>query len=267
VKVFVNGRLAEAGDTVIDPADRGLTLGDGVFETMAVHGGRIARLAAHLARLRHGAGVLGFAAPMADGDLGAALDSVVQANAITEGVLRLTCTRGPAPRGLLPPETPAPSLIITGAAKAPGTGGLVTAVIATATRRNEHSPLSRIKSLNYLDNILAAREAAEKGADEALLLNGAGNLASASAANLFAVIDGELVTPPASDGVLEGVMRADVLRVLGGTERTLSPGDLAGASEAFLTNCLSVRPLTAVDRTAIGDGRPGPVTEQAQKLI
>lgn len=271
MKIFVNDRLTEApktsNGTAIDHTDRGLTLGDGVFETMAVRGGRISRLAAHLARLRHGANVLGIEAPTADKDLTEPLNSVLQANAITDGVLRLTLTRGPAPRGLLPPETPAPSLIIAVSANALDSGGSVTAVIVTGTRRNEQSPLSRIKSLNYLDNILAAREAREKGADEALLLNGAGNLASASSSNLFAVIGGELVTPPTLDGCLDGVMRADVLRALNGTERSLAPGDLAGASEAILTNCLSVRPLTAVDGTAIGDGLPGPVTEQARKLI
>jgi branched-chain amino acid aminotransferase len=267
VKIFINGGLVDAdvqaADGAIDPTDRGLTLGDGVFETMAVCGAQISHLAAHLARLRQGLDVLGFDAPMDDGGLQAALENVVQANAIAEGVLRLTVTRGPAPRGLAGPATPSPSLIITGTKQESGPTGPVTAIIATGTRRNEHSPLSRIKSLNYLDNILALREAQAKGADEALLLNGAGNLTSASTANVFAVIDGALVTPPGSDGVLGGVMRAEVLRELGGTERTLTPDDLARASEAFLTNSLSIRALVAVDGVAIGTG---PVTKQAQKL-
>jgi len=265
---YLSGRLVDTngapGDAAIDLTDRGLTLGDGVFETMAVRGAQVTHLAAHLARLHRGLDVLGFEAPVDDGEIGHALEHVVQANAITEGVLRLTLTRGPAPRGLAGPEKPSPSLIITGATQDLDLGRPVAAIIATCTRRNEHSPLSRIKSLNYLDNILAVREARQQGADEALLLNGAGNLVSASAANLFAVIDGELVTPPASDGVLEGVMRAEVLRVLGGTERTLTPGDLARASEVFLTNSLSIRPLTKVDGVEIGTG---PITEQAQKLV
>ncbi len=274
MKIFINIRLTDApedtGKALIDPSDRGLTLGDGMFETMAVRGGRISRLDAHLARLRHGAGVLGIEAPMANEGLSEALGSVIEANAITEGVLRLTITRGPSPRGLLGPETPTPSLIIAASANAPGSTGPtapVTAVIVTGTRRNEHSPLSRIKSLNYLDNILAAREARDKGADEALLLNGAGKLASASSSNLFAVIEGDLVTPPTVDGCLDGVMRADVLRALDGTERSLTPDDLAGASEAFLTNCLSVRPLISVNCAPIGNCHAGPVTEQAQKLL
>ena len=271
MKVFINGRLTETAKTLleaaIDPTDRGLTLGDGVFETMAVRGGQVSRLAAHLTRLRNGLGVLGIEAPMADEGLTEALNSVIEANAIIEGVVRLTITQGPAPRGLLPPETPAPSLIIAASANAPGPGGHVTAIIVTGTRRNEQSPLSRIKSLNYLDNILAAREAMEKGADEALLLNCTGKLASAPSSNLFAVIGGELVTPPTVDGCLDGVMRGEVLKALNGSERSLSPDDLAGASEAFLTNCLSVRPLMSVDGTVIGNGHAGPITEQAQKLL
>ncbi|MBC8340020.1 MAG: aminotransferase class IV [Rhodospirillales bacterium] len=271
MKVFLNDRLMDASGArqaaAIDPTDRGLTLGDGVFETMAVRGGQIPRADAHLARLGRGASVLGIELPMAGEDLLEALKSVIAANAISDGAVRLTCTRGPGPRGLLPPQTPSPSLIITGAGTPLGLGEPVSAIIATETRRNEHSPLSRIKSLNYLDNVLALGEAVAKGADDALMLNGAGNLACATSANVFAVIGGNLVTPPVQDGCLDGVLRADVLGALGGEERTLAPGDLAGASEAFLTNCFSVRPLIMVDGQQIGNGKPGPITGRAQKRV
>jgi len=100
-----------------------------------------------------------------------------------------------------------------------------------------------------------------------LLLNGAGNLAEATAANLFVVIDSGAVTPPVDDGAMPGVMRADVIRVLSAAERTLGPADLSSASEAFLTNSLGIRPLTAVDREPIGDGNPGPVTAEARKIV
>ena len=267
MKVYLNGDLMAASDARIDPADRGLTLGDGLFETIAVRGGKPARLDAHLARLRDGARVIGLDVPVSDQALADALLEVAEANHIAEGVLRLTLTRGPGPRGISPPDPARPTLLITGwpgdlAAPEP-----VTAVIAAATRRNEHSPLSRIKSTNFLDGILAVREAAGKGADDSLLLNGAGNLAEASAANLFLVIGGEAVTPPVADGALPGVMRADVIRDLPAAERTLGPGDLSQASEAFLTNALSVRALVAVDGAAIGDGKPGPVTEKAKSLV
>ena len=273
MKIFINGSLIDApqpiGGAFVDPTDRGLTLGDGVFETIAIKSGRILRLNAHLSRFNHGASILGIELPMVDKDLVVALDSVVQANAINDGALRLTLTRGPSLRGLVPPQMPLPSLIITASNNPPDFDAVqcVSAVIVSGTRCNEHSPLSRIKSLNYLDNILALKEAREKGAEDALLLNSAGKLTSASSSNLFAVLCGKLVTPPESDGCLGGIMRADIIRDLNCAEQSFSPLDLAEASEAFLTNCLSVRPLISVDGQAIGDGQIGMITRQATNLI
>ncbi len=265
--VFLNGRLVADDEARIDPTDRGLTLGDGRFETIAVRGRRAARTDAHLARLRDGAEVIGLAVPLGGHELKSALQDVIEANAIDEGILRLTLTRGPAPRGLRPPVPAQPTLLITGVSQDLTPQKPVTAVIATTTRRNEHSPLSGIKSTSYLDGILAAREAAKRGADDALLLNGAGNLAEATAANLFLVIDGGAVTPPVHDGAMPGVMRADVIKGLRAAERTLVPADLSSASEAFLTNSLGIRSLSAVDGEPIGDGNPGPVTAEAQKIV
>jgi len=236
VKVFWGGQLVAASKARVDFVDRGLTLGDGLFETIAVRDGRAARLNAHLIRLRDGADIIGLNVPLGDQELSAALQDVIDANGISEGILRLTLTRGPAPRGLLPPVPAQPSLLITGAAQDETTAKGVNAVIATVTRRNEHSPLSGIKTIGFLDEILAAREAALRGADEALLLNSSGNLAEATVANLFLVIDGGTVTPPVIDGALPGFMRAEVIKVLAAAERTLKPADLAIASEAFLTN-------------------------------
>ncbi|MFQ5765378.1 MAG: aminotransferase class IV [Rhodospirillales bacterium] len=267
MKIHLNGRLMTASEARIDPADRGLTLGDGLFETIAVRNGKAARLPAHLARLRDGARVLGIPVPADDRALEQALAEMAEANDITEGVLRLTLTRGPAPRGLAPPDPSPPTLLITGAGQALAPPRPATAVIAIATRRNEHSPLARIKSTSYLDGVIAAREAAEKGADEALLLNSAGNLAEAAAANLFLVLDGRAATPPIRDGALPGVMRADVIRVLGAAERTLKPADLAAASEALLTNSLGIRPLVTVDGAPVGDGEPGPVCRDLQRIV
>ena len=265
--VFLNGRLVAVNEARIDPTDRGLTLGDGLFETIAVRGGRAARTDAHLARLRDGAEIIGLAVPLGGGELRSALKDVIEANAIDEGILRLTLTRGPAPRGLRPPVAAQPTLLITGVSQDLTPQEPVTAVIATTTRRNEHSPLSKIKSTSYLDGILAAREAAKRGADDALLLNGAGNLAEATSANLFVVIDASAVTPPVHDGAMPGVMRADVIKGLSAAERTLGPADLSSASEAFLTNSLGIRPLVAVDGEPVGNGNPGPVTAEVQKIV
>ena len=267
MKVFWGGQLVAASKARVDFVDRGLTLGDGLFETIAVRDGRAARLNAHLIRLRDGADIIGLNVPLGDQELSAALQDVIDANGISEGILRLTLTRGPAPRGLLPPVPAQPSLLITGAAQDETMAKGVNAVIATVTRRNEYSPLSGIKTIGFLDEILAAREAALRGADEALLLNSSGNLAEATVANLFLVIDGGTVTPPVIDGALPGVMRAEVIKVLAAAERTLKPADLAIASEAFLTNSLGIKPLIMVDGAPIGDGKSGPVTAKAQKIV
>ena len=271
MRVHFNGRLMDFAEARIDPTDRGFTLGDGLFETIAVRGATPARLDAHLARLRDGARVIGLDVPVSDQALADALSEVVEANHMVEGLLRLTLTRGPAPRRLVQVDPAAPSLLITGwPGDLPRDSTVpepVTAVISTRTRRNEHSPLSRIKTLNFLDSIIAAREAADRGTDDALLLNTRGNLAEATAASLFLVVDGRVVTPPVDDGAMPGVMRADVIRDLGAAENTLGPTDLAHASEAFLTNSLVIRPLTAVDGEPIGDGNPGPVTAEVRKIV
>ena len=263
--IHLNGALVSAAEARVDPADRGLTLGDGLFETIRARGGRPLRLAAHCARLRAGAEVLDLPVPISDEALGRALEETLKANAVTDGVLRLTLTRGPGPRGLLPPPQPRPTLLITAAAEA-SSPSPIRAVIATTTRRNEHSPLSRCKCINYLDNILARQEAAKRGAEDALLLNTAGRLAGATTANLFLVIDGVVVTPPVADGALPGVMRAEVVKAAGAEERSLKPEDLASASEAFITNCLGIRAVVSVDGAPIGDGHPGAVAERMQAL-
>lgn len=263
--VHHNGRLVAAAEAHFAADERGLSLGDGLFETIRVAGGRPLRLDAHLARLRAGAALLRLPLPFSDAALAEACHAVLDANGLQEAALRLTLTRGPGPRGLLPPLMPRPSLLVV-PAPLPPPPGPVRAVIAQGTRRNAHSPLSRIKSLNMLDAVLARIEAAERGADEALLLNTEGALAEASIANLFLVLDGVAVTPPLSDGALPGVMRAALCGPLAARARRLWPTDLERASEAFLSNSLGVRPLVMVDGLPIGDGRPGPVTRAAQAI-
>ncbi|WP_341989818.1 aminotransferase class IV [Azorhizobium sp. AG788] len=237
MRVWLNGALLDADDARIAPGDRGFTLGDGLFETLAVRAGTISRLPAHLARLAAGAQVLGL--PLPAFDLPQIAAALLQANGWSDAVLRLTVTRGVGPRGVLPPDQPSPTVLVTAAPMA-APGGPARLVTATVTRRNEHSPLSRIKSLNYLDNILARQEAHTLGADDALLLNTQGRLAESTIANVFLVLDGTLVTPPLGEGALPGVMRAEVL-AHGAVERPVSVADLQAASEIFLTSSLGVR--------------------------
>lgn len=270
--IFLNGQLVPRAGPSIDAADRGLLLGDGLFETLPSHDGHPNRLEAHLARLEAGAAVLSIPTPLSLGALEQGVTDTLAANGLAEGdaVLRITLTRGPGQRGLLPPADPEPTLLITAARPAHAAPEALTAIIAS-TRRNELSPLAQLKSLNYLDNVLARMEAAKRGADEALLMNTAGRLASASSANLFLLRNRTLLTPPPSEGVLPGVTRAAVLALaealdLSAVETPLQRDDLARADEAFLTNSLmGVRPLIKVDDRPVGVGEPGPVTRRFQE--
>jgi branched-chain amino acid aminotransferase len=262
VKVFLGERLIEAAQARIPPEDRGFLLGDGVFETFGVKAGQARDVPAHLERLRAGLSALGFHPALSDADLEAALAETIAANGVETGSARLTLSRGPGPRGLVPPEPSTPTLLITAQPRTGAPPGPAKAAIATVTRRNEHSPLARLKTLNYLDSVLALNEARAKGADEALLLNTAGRLACASAANLYLVISGQAVTPPVVEGVLPGTVRRHLLDGGEATERALFPADAAQASEAFLTSSAGVRAVVAVDGRPVGDGRPGPVFER-----
>lgn len=257
--VWLNGTLMTLAEARLRPDDRGFTLGDGLFETLAVRDGAPLRVGAHLGRLRGGCETLALPLAYADDVLRDALAAVAAQAAGATGTLRLTVSRGPAPRGVAPPEVPAPTVLITAAPASLAPPAPAAVAIAAVTRRNEHSPLARLKSLNYLDGVLARQEAARRGADDALMLNTAGAVAEATAANLFAVIDGRAVTPPVADGALPGLMRAAVAKMLGAEERTLTPADLDAASEIVLTNVTGIRPVVRLDGRPVGAGRPGPL--------
>jgi branched-chain amino acid aminotransferase len=267
--LYLDGHLVEPEQARIDPRDRGFLLGDGLFETMRAERGRVPFLDRHLDRLEASAAILGIPLPQPRAALAAACLEVLQANGLTNCIaaVRLTLSRGPGPRGLAPPPEPEPTLLITAAPlaeKAPSPGRVVISTI----RRNEHSPLSRIKSLNYLDAVLALREARERGADDAILCNTAGRLACASAANLFLVRDGVLLTPSLGEGVLPGITRGLILELaseLGSSaeENAIPPSALERAEEVFLTSSLiGVRPLVAADGHPVGRGALGPLTER-----
>ncbi len=240
---WLNGCLRDSGEPAIPADDRGLLLGDGLYETLLVEDGQPVRIEAHLARLRRGAAVLGL--PLPDLDFSAAMVTILAANGLTEGSLRLTVTRGSGPRGIAPPLDTRPTVMIAAAPATPPPPP-ARCIVATRTRRNEHSPLASIKSLNGLDSILARIEAGERGADDAILLNTAGRIAEATAANVFVALDGRLVTPPVADGALPGVRRAEIL-ARGAGEASLTPDDLRRAEALFLTSSLAVRPVCRID--------------------
>lgn len=237
--------------------DRGFTVGDGLFETVLAEKGVLRRAPAHAARMAAGCEVLRLPAPSL-----AEFETAAQAALAEAGLgqaraaVRLTLTAGSGGRGLDRPAAPAPRLVATAAAS-PKPSTPATLAVASV-RRNSGSPASRLKTLSYLDNVLARAEASASGADEALMLNGEGLVACAAAANLFWFQDGVLHTPALDCGVLAGVTRAAIIEAAPGLGLAVREvrADLAAlqAGEAiFLSNSLiGLRPVAALD------GRPYP---------
>jgi branched-chain amino acid aminotransferase len=254
-----DGRLHEGTVASFDLADRGLLLGDGVFDTAMALGGTVVQEDAHLARLADAATALGFAVDL--GEARTAMRAVAGGSA--RAAIRTTATRGPGPRGLRPPADPRPVLWASAAPLRPGTVFADLSLGWSAIRRNETSPASRHKTLGYLDAVLAAEAAARDGHDEALFLNMQGRVACAGTGTLFAVFGREVVTPPAREGVLAGIVRARVLALASGldltaAERPVAPEELSAAEAVFLTNSLRlIAPVRRIgERSYASDGHP-----------
>lgn len=263
--ILLDGVLHEGTVAPFDLTDRGLTLGDGLFETMAVFGGTVFRCAAHLDRLAAGLDALGFSVPRAR--LEADVAAMAARAPAAGGVIRLTVTRGAGARGLAPPAAPTPTVIVALAPFSPALVGEPTTLATVSVRRNAGSPTSRLKALPYLDNVLALKEAIALGARDALMLDTAGRVACASVANVFLVRGNRIETPPATDAVLPGITRRLVLDLapalgLMAAERSLTPDDLSSADGLFLTNSVRmVQPVTALD------GRPLPDRGVADQIL
>ena len=258
MKNWLNGSLVSESPTVLPVSDRGFLLSDGLFETLRVLDGEILHIPAHLQRLRHGLSVLKLDLKMSDSELEAGLSEVVSANHLARGSLRLTVTRGSGPRGLLPPEEPVPTVLITCAASGATTELPPVRLATSPYRRNEGSPLSKVKALGYLDNILALQKARQDGFDDAILLNNAGRVTCTSSANIFLLLKSGWVTPAISDGVLPGITRRQVLDHAARNsfpveERSIAEGELHQAEAAFITNSLiHIRPVASINGRALG---------------
>lgn len=241
--IWLNGQVLAPELARIDPRDRGFTLGDGLFETLVARDGHPIDLAAHLERLARGSMVLELPLPVEATEVATAIGQVLEANNLTSGpaALRLTLSRGVGSRGLLLPLDPKPNLVITASAHPQIPAHLDAATVPI--RRNEGSPLSRIKSLNYLDNVLAQQQAQGAGAQEALMLNNQGRIAGFARGNVFALIDETWVTPPLADGVLDGITRAKILHNAQQSgskvaERSLDRAEIDRIDALFITNSL-----------------------------
>ncbi len=255
-----DGALAPGTTAPLDHTDRGLTLGDGLFDTGLALGGRVAFADAHIARLVASAETLGI--PAEAERIRTAMRTL--AGQGERLAIRTTLTRGSGPRGLKPPENPHPTLFATAAPSARSAAFAPLRLWPTAIARNDTSPASRLKTLGYGDAVLAAREAAAAGFDEALFCNTRGRVTCAGTGNLFALFGATLVTPPLADGVLPGIMRAEIFCGLAAgcglqaEERSLSLSEFLDSDAVFLTNSLRLlSPVTAIgDKAFPGAGHP-----------
>jgi branched-subunit amino acid aminotransferase/4-amino-4-deoxychorismate lyase len=235
--------------TMIDPADRGFTLGHGLFETI-LWDRRLDRWDAHLDRLVRGCAVLGLPPPDRKDCRNAVEEALLAAEWPHRAAVRVNWSAGVGGRGLDLPDPPQPVLSVTATPIGPPEGPA--RLVIAAVRRNERSPASRLKTLAYLDNVLARAEARAAGADEALMLNTEGEVACAAAANVFWIRNGVVLTPALECGVLDGIMRAEVLAACARLgvpvqEARAKPVQLAGVP-VFLTNSLvGVRRVASLD--------------------
>lgn len=267
--ICINGQFVPASQAQISVLDQGFLYGYGLFETILVLEGQPALLEAHLKRLTEGCAALGIMVPPSLAGLDILVKQVIKLNNITEGALRITLSAGALP------GKKAGNLVISPRPfpyKSPDYKKGFSAGWAS-TRRNEQSFLVKLKTLNYLENILARREAREKGWDEAIFLNTAGYVAEGTVSNIFLVKDNRVITPSPDQGLLPGILRQVALETchrLGiiVQERPVSPRELVTADECFLTNSLMlVMPLVKINGCPIGKGQPGPVTRRLRENI
>lgn len=249
--ICFNGRFVHESKAAVSVTDRGFTLGDGVFDTMLAVDDKLQYAPEHFERLLQHCRAMQIDFTDTAETFGAMAQQLLQKNKLTEGrhAIRTTVTRGPGARGLAPPENATPTVVMR-ASPAPEPDNMppVKAMIVKHIRRNEFSPLSRIKSLNYGDNIIALIEAQQNGYNDAILLNTKGNVCCASAANIFIEENGKLITPPLEDGAMDGITRAQIIAEKNATEESITPERLYNADAVYLTNSITgMRQAVSID--------------------
>lgn len=270
--IYIDGQLLPASQAKVSVFDHGLLYGDGIFEGIRFYNGRVFRLEQHIRRLYDCARAILLKIPLTPEEMIAATCATVKANGLRDGYIRLVITRGVGPMGLSPFKCPTPSVIIIADAislysEESYRTGLTMATVAT--RRPSHDILSpQVKSLNYLNNIMAKVEALQAGAEEGLMLNDVGLVAECTGDNIFIVRDGAISTPPLTAGALDGITRGtvfDIAQELGIPirERDFSRHDVFIADECFLTGTAAeVIAAVKLDGREIASGKPGAITQR-----
>jgi branched-chain amino acid aminotransferase len=274
--VFVNGQIVPGEQARVSVFDHGFLYGEGIYETLRTYGRRPFLIDRHLARLRQSARLMALDVPYSDDELTRHVAGTVAALAGgEEAYIRILITRGEGELSYSVMACKAPTLVIIVKPLAVPpretfTEGIPIAIVGI--RRNHPDALNpMIKSNNLLNNALAMQEAYRRGAEEALMLNQAGELAECSQSNIFLVRDGAVLTPPLSAGLLPGITREVVLELaaelgLPGGEARLTPDDAAAADEAFITGTTrEITPVATIDGRPVGRVRPGAVTRQLQE--
>ncbi len=276
--VYIDGDWVPKSRAAVSVFDHGLLYGDGVFEGIRVYDGVIFQFKEHLDRLYSSAKSIKLQIPLSPEDMTKAVVETLKRNSLKDAYIRLVVTRGPGDLGVDPRKCRKSSvIIITGyidssygaLAKQKGISTIISSVRRDAVDATSHE----IKSLNYLNSVLAKLEAIDVGADDALMLDRRGFVSEATTTNLFIVKDGEISTPPSTAGILHGVTRKRVIKLARElsysiSEKDLTPYDVISADEAFLTGTLGeIVPLVKVKGIEIGNGKAGPITRRIMEAF
>jgi branched-chain amino acid aminotransferase len=268
--IYIDGEFFPEASAKVSVFDHGLLYGDGVFEGIRFYNGRVFRLEEHLARLWDSARSICLEIPISMPEMTKALLETIRQNDLREGYIRLIVTRGVGNLGLNPAQCKQPTVIIIAATIALYPAEIYQkglTVVTCATRRTNPASLNpAVKSLNYLNNVMARIEASLAGADEALMLNDQGNVAECTADNVFIIKHGQVFTPPIAAGALRGITRSVVFEIAAElgirvTETDITRHDVFIADECFLTGTAAeVIPVIKADGRVIGSGKPGPIS-------
>jgi len=270
--IYIDGELVPRSEARISVLDHGLLYGDGVFEGIRCYNGVVFKLKEHIDRLYRSAKVIKLDIPLTKDEMIKAVIETLKANGLKDAYIRLIVTRGVGDLGLDPRKCLKPSVIIIAEKMEPLLGKMarekgVKVVISSVRRDPVYATSHEVKSLNYLNSILAKLEAINANADDAIMLDSRGFVSEASAANLFIVKDGSLITPPTTAGILPGITRAFIMELakslgINVYERDITPVELLTADEVFLTGTgAEIVPVTMINGVKIGDGTPGRITK------